>query len=214
MRKPISAAKARRIARGMPMPASLEKGFIQRGWQAQVTDVYGRAAALLTEHADASPALRTHLHQLLPTIAFYEAAIQATASREAALAFMDEWAFVKMRRMLPFLQALMKTGLYRLMPALCAWMLPRMFGANAGFDYRPAPDAPKFSVDMTRCPYVALCGKYGVPELTGLFCRSDDLIYGNLHPRLLWARTETLGAGGSRCDFRLHLKEGNSHDHR
>lgn len=48
--------------------------------------------------------------------------------------------------------------------------------------------------------------KYGCPELTQFFCKSDDICYGNLHPKLVWARTKTLGMGGDCCDFKLYMK--------
>lgn len=203
----ITTRQAQKAIRSNPMPKSLEKGFIDRGWAAELPGVYLRAAALLAENANAPKALQMHLRQLLPTIAFYEAAKRLTGSTQAALDFMEEWAFVEMKKLLPAVQFVMKLGLYRLMPAFCGVMLDRMFGRAAGFDYRPVPDAPKFAVDMTRCPYVETCARYGVPEVTQFACRADDISYGNLHPKLVWARTQTLGMGGGCCDFRLHLKE-------
>lgn len=203
----ITTKQVRRIIRGNPMPRSLEKGFVDRGWAAELPGVYLRTAALLTENADAGRALQMHLKQLLPTIAFYEAAKRITGGTQAALDFMEQWAFTEMKKMIPAAQLLMKLGLYRLMPTLCGWMLDRMFGRAAGFDYRLVPDAPKFAADMTRCPYVETCVRYGVPEVTQFACRADDITYGSLHPRLVWARTQTLGMGGSCCDFRLYLKE-------
>lgn len=145
--------------------------------------------------------------QLLPMIAFYEAAQELAGSREAALAFFEKWAFAEAEKLMKPVRGLMKLGLYRLMPALCGLMLDRMFGHAAGFDYRPVPDAPKFAVDMTRCPYVEACAKYGCPELCQFACRADDITYGNLHPNLVWARTRTLAMGGECCDFRLYVKE-------
>ena len=62
-------------------------------------------------------------------------------------------------------------------------------------------------IDMTKCPYHDACVRYGCPELCPCFCDSDDITYGDLHPRLLWRRTETLGRGGGRCDFCLKIKE-------
>lgn len=207
MRKPITAATARRMANRNPMPASLADGFRDRGWADRLPQVYERAAGLFCEHLDASKALWTHLKQLLPMIAFYEEALRLCGSQQAALAFMDQWAFVKIERMMPRVRLLMKLGLYRWMPALCGVMLDRMFGESAGFAYRLVPDAPRFAADMTRCPYVEICAKYGVPELTRFACQADDITYGHLHPRLVWARTQTLGTGGECCDFRLHLKK-------
>ena len=38
------------------------------------------------------------------------------------------------------------------------------------------------------------------------FCKSDDITYGDMHPGLVWGRTQTLETGGSCCGFKLHLK--------
>lgn len=205
--KTITPAVCRRMIRRKPISKSLANGFAANGWTMHLPAVYERAAALFADHADASKSLMTHLTQLLPMIALYEKVIEITGSREKALAFMEKWAFVEAERLMKYARAVMKLGLYRLMPSMCGWMLDRMFGRSAGFDYRPVPDAPKFSVDMTRCPYVDTCAQYGVPELAQFSCRADDITYGRLHPRLVWARTQTLGTGGECCDFRLHLKE-------
>lgn len=202
-----SPIQCRRIINGKPISKSLQNGFLQNGWADHLPMVYDRSAALFAENAGASKALQTHLNQLLPMIAFYEAAKQITGSQEAALTFMEKWAFGEAEKMMKYARWLMKTGLYRLMPSLCSVLLDKMFGHAAGFDYRPVPDAPKFAVDMTRCPYVDTCAKYGCPELCQFACRADDITYGNLHPRLVWARTQTLGMGGSCCDFRLYVKD-------
>lgn len=206
--KAITPAQARRIIRHKPITKSLANGFAARGWETHLPAVYERSAALFAENAGASKALMTHLEQLLPMIALYEKAKELTGSRDEALAFFDQWAFIEAEKMMKYARALMKLGLYRLMPALCEWLLPRMFGHAAGFDYRRVPGAPTFAADMTRCPYVETCAKYGVPELAQISCRADDITYGNLHPHLIWARTQTLGTGGSCCDFRLYVKKG------
>ncbi|MBQ7851208.1 MAG: L-2-amino-thiazoline-4-carboxylic acid hydrolase [Clostridia bacterium] len=213
MSRTVTAEKAMRIIRSKPITRSLANGFAANGWSEHLMAAAGRAAVLFSEHADASRALTTHLEQLLPMIALYEKAKELTGSREAALAFFDQWAFIEAEKMMKLVRPLMKAGLYRLMPSVCEWLLPRMFGRSAGFDYRRVPDAPAFAADMTRCPYVETCAKYGVPELAQISCKADDITYGNLHPRLVWARTQTLGTGGSCCDFRLYVKEENSHDH-
>lgn len=121
--------------------------------------------------------------------------------------FAGEWAFVQVEKMVKPVRILMKTGLYRWMPRLCVMLLDRLFGREAGFDYRPVPGERPFAVDMTRCPYLDTCTRYGCPELTRISCRADDISYANLHPRLVWARSQTLGGGGCCCDFRLYVKK-------
>lgn len=205
--KANTPADCRRIIRRKPITKSLYNGFIANGWEAQLPAVYERAAALFADNTGAGKALAMHLEQLLPMIALYEKAADITGSREKALAFMDKWAFIETEKMMKYARALMKLGLYRLMPAMCSWMLDRIFGEAAGFRYRRVPDAPGFAADMLRCPYVDACARYGCPELAQFSCRADDITYGALHPRLIWARTQTLGTGGSCCDFHLYVKE-------
>ncbi len=203
--KKITAAACRRIIRKKPLTKSLYNGFVKNGWAEHLPAVYERTAALFQEYADASKALKTHLKQLLPMIALYEKAKEITGSQEKALLFMEKWAFIEAEKMMKYARAVMKLGVYRLMPALCENMLDKMFGENAGFAYRRVPDAPCFAADMTRCPYVDTCKKYGCPELCQFACKADDVTYGNLHPKLIWGRTQTLGMGGSCCDFRLYV---------
>ena len=44
------------------------------------------------------------------------------------------------------------------------------------------------------------------PELCHCFCDSDDVSYDNLHPKLLWHRTKTLGRGNDCCNFCLKIR--------
>ncbi|MBQ2606773.1 MAG: L-2-amino-thiazoline-4-carboxylic acid hydrolase, partial [Oscillospiraceae bacterium] len=47
------------------------------------------------------------------------------------------------------------------------------------------------------------CKRYCCPEITTAFCDGDDAGYGNLHPRLIWGRTKTIGRGDECCNFLL-----------
>lgn len=207
MRRTITKRDVKRIIRKKPMPQSLKKGFRKSGWEDQLDGVILRTMELFNDHASVSKALYTHLEQLLPCIAFYEALQTITGSKEDALDFFNRWAFVKIEKLTSAARVIMKLGFYKKMPELCDVMLNKLFGADAGFESRAVPGAKKFARDMTVCPYFETCKKYGCPELTQFCCRSDDITYGNLHPKLVWGRTQTLGMGGECCDFRLYLKE-------
>ena len=99
-------------------------------------------------------------------------------------------------------------GLWRRVPGLFARGTRKFFGSAAGFAARELEvTGAVWRIDMTKCPYHDACVRYGCPELCPCFCDSDDITYGDLHPRLLWHRTETLGRGGGRCDFCLKIKE-------
>ena len=82
-----------------------------------------------------------------------------------------------------------------------------MFGPDAGFKAKHhEAEQGCFRMDMLECPYMNICRKYGCPEIVPAFCASDDVAYGNMHPKLLWGRTKTLGRGDDFCDFKLTVK--------
>jgi len=58
---------------------------------------------------------------------------------------------------------------------------------------------------VKKCPYAELCTAYSCPEIITVFCDSDDIAFGDIHPRLIWGRTKTIGRGSEICDFRYTL---------
>lgn len=61
--------------------------------------------------------------------------------------------------------------------------------------------------DCHRCIYNDIFVKYGCPELTAIFCESDDVMYGNI-PGIRWGRTKTIGYGAEVCDFCFYNQRG------
>lgn len=168
-----------------------------------------RLAELRRENAGVSKEKRRHLEsQILPGIAAYEALRIVMPQEEALQAvhgFVEERAW-KLRKIILGLMRL--PGLYRRVPDIFAKKTPRLFGASAGFaatEIRTSGGV--WRIDMTKCPYHDACVRYGCPELCHCFCDSDDITYNEMHPKLLWHRTTTLGRGGDRCDFCLQLRE-------
>ena len=45
------------------------------------------------------------------------------------------------------------------------------------------------------------------PEIVKGYCDADDICHGNMHPKLEWGRTKTLGHGGDVCDFKIRIRE-------
>lgn len=203
----MTVNEAKKVISKHIVASSIERGFKRNGLYRSLDKVYARTAALLEENSEANKALYNHLEQMLPCIAFYEALKELTSSKEEALAVFEKWAFIKIQSCIPAIQTMMKTGLYKKIPEIGAVLLEKTFNEEAGFESRSVETDRGFAVDMTVCPYLKTCEKYGCPELTQMFCKSDDVLYGNLHPNLVWGRTQTLGMGGECCDFRLYLKE-------
>ncbi len=199
---------AKRCIRKKPMPCSLENTFKKQGLGHLLGDVYIRTAELIQDNQDANKALMTHLQQILPCIAFYEALLAKEGSKDKALALFEKWCFLKIEKMAKWIPIVMKIpGLYKKMPALMRSMLDKLFGRAAGFDYEDVKQENGFAVNMIICPYVETCKKYGCPELAQFFCKSDDICYGNMHPKLVWGRMKTLGMGGDCCDFKLTIRK-------
>lgn len=80
-------------------------------------------------------------------------------------------------------------------------MIDTMFTEEAGFKTKEYEhDNRHYRVDVLQCPYMKYCELLGCKELTGTFCLSDDLIYGNMCG-ITFERKGTLGRGSDRCDF-------------
>lgn len=62
-----------------------------------------------------------------------------------------------------------------------------------------------FSMTIHRCIYHQIFRKYGMPEMTAVFCKVDDILYSNL-PRAEFLYTEQIGTGGSMCDYTFKKK--------
>ena len=168
-----------------------------------------RLAELWEENAGATPEEKFHLEsQILPGIAAYQV-LQTVLPREEALATLHGYVEERAWKLRKGILGLMRIpGLWRRVPGLFAKGTRKFFGSAAGFAARELEvTGSVWRIDMTKCPYHDACVRYGCPELCPCFCDSDDITYGDQHPRLLWRRTETLGRGGGRCDFCLKIKE-------
>ena len=201
---------AKKIIRKNLMTKSLEKRFLENGLKHRLLGekgVYARTAELLEENKNANKALFAHLQKILPSIAFYEALLAETEHKETALKLYDQWAYDYLKKFAHFVKSISKLGLYKKMPVIFDKAIDKLFGQEAGFKSVNIPDLPIFSRDIIACPYFETCKKYGYPEITQFFCKSDDLTYGDIHPKLVFKLTKTIGRGNDCCDFRLWLKE-------
>ena len=92
---------------------------------------------------------------------------------------------------------------YWLIQKMTPNMMKKMF-PHEGWDIEWLEVSKKqVAFNMHACFYLDSLTKYGVPELTPVFCGLDDLIYENVSPSLRWQRTGTLGRGDTHCDFRF-----------
>lgn len=139
---------------------------------------------------------------VLPTVAVYKALLEVDADR--ALTRANDIMMELCQKVGAAVGKIMKLPG---MKSLFMWLLPKMalklFGPSCGFafgNYEASKTALK--MDMTACPYCRYAQKLGCPELMPVFCDSDFATYGNL-PGIKFERTQTLGTGGERCDFKF-----------
>ena len=177
--------------------------------QALTDAFHRRLEQLRAENAGESKEKLRHLEsQIMPGVAAYET-LQSVMPKEEAFKTVHGYVEKKAWRMRRAILKLMRLpGLWRLVPALFAKGTRKIFGETAGFAARELQTGGGvWRIDMIKCPYHDACVRYGCPELCPCFCDSDDITYDNMHPRLRWRRTKTLGRGGDCCDFCLKIQE-------
>ena len=169
-----------------------------------------RYEALRAENSSDSKELRSHSYKrIYPGIAVYEAMRAEDISQEKAVWYIREYFQRLAAKRVPFFQRAIKTfGLARKFPYLFVAGVKKSCQPNAGFVYElPESHDNEARINIVRCPYFEICKRYGCPEITSAYCDSDDAGYSNLHPKLIWGRTKTIGHGGDCCDFLLEYKE-------
>ena len=63
-------------------------------------------------------------------------------------------------------------------------------------------DSPEcYAIDTKRCFILDVLTALNAPELTVLYCKSDDWL-SKVLPKVHWLRTKTLAQGDEKCDFR------------
>lgn len=160
-----------------------------------------------------SPDLISHLHKnIYPVVAAFRALMEIGMPREDASelaqnAFLElmEDAAASIRKLC------LIPGFYRMVPWLFGKLMPKLFTKEAGFAFTYHPvGSGHVRFDMEACPYFQVCQELDCPEIAPIFCATDDICYGNMHPNLSWNRTQTIARGGALCDFDLQIR--NQHE--
>ena len=164
---------------------------------------------LLEENADEPKAYHMHTRErIYPAIAAFDAMLAEGIDRAEAADFLVGYYTWRAESKARMVKGLLKIpGLYRVLPKVFYALTQKAFGPEAGFSARNGfASRDEMRMDMVRCPYMDTCVRYGCPEIVRGFCDADDVCYANMHPRLSWERTKTLGYGHDVCDFRIRVK--------
>ena len=169
-----------------------------------------RYEVLLAENKDDPPAYSGQKRErIYPSIALFHALADAGMEREEAAAFVTGYYRRLAERAAPVIRTVLNIpDLYRLVPKLFFDTALKHCVPQAGFlSENRFLSKTEMHFDMVKCPYQDSCVRYGCPELVKGFCDTDDICYGNMHRRLFWGRTKTLGHGDALCDFSLRITE-------
>ena len=164
---------------------------------------------LLLIHASEIKEIRKHTAGVIyPVIALYEAMQKEGIPKEEALEFLDWSCCKRAKKEAEYIQfVLLIPGLYKLMPRLFRRATKKKYSGTAGFEeitYEAGKTRVRF--DMTKCLYCDLCKEHNMPELAICFCHAANVKKGNMHPKLKWNRSKTLGEGADCCDFELFVR--------
>ena len=174
-----------------------------------VTRMEEEYAILCRTDSEKSPDLIRHLHNnIYPVVAAFRALMGVGMPREEASQLAQNSFLALMEASAASIRKLCRIpGFYRMVPWLFGKLMPRLFKKEAGFVFTYHPvEHGRVRFDMEACPYFQTCQELDCPEIAPVFCATDDMCYGNMHPNLFWNRTQTIAKGGKICDFDLQIK--------
>lgn len=188
----------------------LEKKYGDRKAKAIRDKALQRYHELIEENKDEPKEYYMHTRQrIYPAIACFDAMLSEGVDRRETAVFLVWYYKWRAGNMAPKIKALFKIpGLYKIVPKFFFNMTQKSFGPQMGFQSKNLYlGKGEMRFDMTVCPYQEKCVQYGCPEIVKGYCDADDICYGNMHPKLEWGRTKTLGHGGDVCDFKIRIRE-------
>ena len=86
--------------------------------------------------------------------------------------------------------------------------MPMKFRNTLGYGWDvefPKCGRDEFSMITHKCIFHQIFEKYGMPEMTAIFCKVDDILYSDL-PRADFLYSQQIGNGGTVCDYTFRRK--------
>lgn len=86
--------------------------------------------------------------------------------------------------------------------------MPMKFRNTLGYGWDvefPKCGRNEFSMITHKCIFHQIFEKYGMPEMTAIFCKVDDTLYSDL-PRADFLYSQQIGNGGTMCDYTFRRK--------
>ncbi len=186
----------------------LEKEYGSEKAKAIIAKADKRYKDLLEENRNEPKEYYMHTRErIYPSIAVFDALLEEGVERKDAEDFVTDYYRWRSSGMAGKIRTIFKIpGLYKIVPKFFFSMTKKMFGPQVGFtSENQYLGKDEMHFDMVKCPYYEKCLQYGCPEIVKGFCDADDICYGNMHPKISWDRTKTIGHGDGVCDFKVHI---------
>lgn len=171
-----------------------------------IKDSYIRFEEICKENIDEDKAMYSHTRKsIYPAISVFDSLLKNNIVRAEAIQFIIDFCEFRGKKNAKIVKRILKfPGMYKRFPKIFGNTAKKKFGVKQNFKttfYEVSNK--KVSFDMTKCPYNDIMKKYNCPEITVAFCRIDDVIYSDMHKKLKWHRTKTLGGGDECCNFNI-----------
>ncbi len=140
---------------------------------------------------------------LLPVIALYRSFLQSGLPKEEAILLCRVWVNNRARRINRVLRAL--NTLSNFSELFRNVFVQQLHGTEIWTSEVLENNDEELRIDITACLWERTCRRFGCPELCEIFCDADWVTFAHL-PKVYLERTETIGTGGERCNFKFHLK--------
>jgi hypothetical protein len=139
---------------------------------------------------------------ILPAVAIYRV-LSRSGGNDAAFAAVRSAVLDSVRPMAAVFRMMGRIPFgFSLLGRIAPLAVKNSFG-EAGWKMEwSKPTRDKIAFTAHSCFYDCILRRYGVPELTPIFCESDDVVYGGI-PNIRWGRTKTIGRGDALCDFQF-----------
>ncbi|MDO5714498.1 MAG: L-2-amino-thiazoline-4-carboxylic acid hydrolase [Tissierellia bacterium] len=173
--------------------------------------VMKRLEILVQEHSNENQERQRITYQrIYPLIGAVQVKMEEGLSKEEAIkevqeAFYENYVYPSLKSLKRFFSIPL---LYKFFIPLSIKLVRKRLKVEIGFLYNISQEEKNESrYDIIKCPYHEICCDYGLPEMTDIFCTSDDIIYTSVHNNIVFERSKTIGRGDDICDFHFYRKD-------
>ena len=199
---------------------SIEKTPYAVKWRSRAAEEFGKDVAsevmarmnaryeqFCQEHARESAGIREHTEKrLFPVIALYQTLLEYT-SQVHAVELLEQWFYEVVKQQINAMKEYINSqNMVRQFQVFFAEEMEKSYSEEAGFVGKFLHrDANCVEMQVTSCLYLRFTTYYGCPEICHCFCKTDDMCYEDIHPKIIWERSHTLAEGKEYCDFTIRL---------